>query len=239
MSRISVAMAVYNGEKYLKAQINSILVQLFQEDEIIVSYDESNDQTWKIISEYQEHDSRIKVYINNNHGVFENFENAILHCSGDYIFISDQDDLWDAKKRTLLVAAFQKNKADMVIHNGVHINCDGDVISEPFFSMYRIGPGKVKNFIKPRYSGCCTAFTATMAKKILPMPRNVGAYDHWLGTVGEFCGKVCYVDSILIYHRIHGENITPKSRRKLRFILKARMNLVLELVKRLKREKSK
>ena len=239
MASISVAMAVYNGEAYLPEQLDSILKQLEPQDEIVVSYDKSRDNTWQLLQEYQSKFPQVRVLENRNPGINGNFNNAIAGCRGDYIFICDQDDRWADNKRAAVVESFEKHGADMVIHNGVHIDGEGKVISEPFFSMYRIGDGKLKNILKPRYSGCCTAFTAEMAAKIMPMPMKLDAYDHWIGTVGEFFGKIAYDERILLYHRLHGGNVTPVSTRSLGVILKARGRLLWELAKRMNREKGR
>lgn len=239
MACISVAMAVYNGEAYLPEQLDSILKQLEPQDEIVVSYDKSRDNTWQLLQEYQSKYPQVRVLENQNPGINGNFNNAIAGCKGDYIFICDQDDRWADNKRAAVVESFEKHGADMVIHNGVHIDGEGKVISEPFFSMYRIGDGKLKNILKPRYSGCCTAFTAEMAAKIMPMPMKLDAYDHWIGTVGEFFGKIAYDERILLYHRLHGGNVTPVSTRSLGVILKARGRLLWELAKRMNREKGR
>ena len=239
MASISVAMAVYNGEAYLPEQLDSILKQLEPQDEIVVSYDKSRDNTWQLLQEYQSKYPQVRVLENQNPGINGNFNNAIAGCKGDYIFICDQDDRWADNKRAAVVESFEKHGADMVIHNGVHIDGEGKVISEPFFSMYRIGDGKLKNILKPRYSGCCTAFTAEMAAKIMPMPMKLDAYDHWIGTVGEFFGKIAYDERILLYHRLHGGNVTPVSTRSLGVILKARSRLLWELAKRMNREKGR
>lgn len=239
MASISVAMAVYNGEAYLPEQLDSILKQLEPQDEIVVSYDKSRDNTWQLLQEYQSKYPQVRVLENQNPGINGNFNNAIAGCKGDYIFICDQDDRWADNKRAAVVESFEKHGADMVIHNGVHIDGEGKVISEPFFSMYRIGDGKLKNILKPRYSGCCTAFTREMAAKIMPMPMKLDAYDHWIGTVGEFFGKIAYDERILLYHRLHGGNVTPVSTRSLGVILKARSRLLWELAKRMNREKGR
>lgn len=239
MKTISVAMAVYNGEKYLPEQLDSILSQLEPGDEIVVSYDKSKDGTWALLQSYQEKYPQVKVLENQNPGINGNFNNAIAGCSGDYIFICDQDDRWPENKRAAVVETFEKTGADMVIHNGVHIDGEGKTISEPFFTMYRIGDGKLKNILKPRYSGCCTAFTKEMAAKIMPMPMVLDAYDHWIGTVGEFMGKIAYDERILLYHRLHGGNVTPVSTRSLKVILKARATLLRELRRRIRRERGK
>lgn len=239
MKKISVAMAVYNGERYLPEQLDSILKQLEPQDEIIVSYDRSKDGTWNLLQTYAAKFSQVKVFENENPGIAGNFDNALSHCTGDYHFICDQDDRWADNKRSTVVAAFETTGADMIIHNGVHIDVDGKIISDPFFTMYRIGDGKLRNLIKPRYSGCCTAFTSEMAKKILPIPNRIDAYDHWVGTIGEYMGRIAYEDSILLYHRLHDNNVTPTSNRSLSVIFKARLGLIRELWVRRKRERVK
>ena len=238
MAKISVAMAVYNGEKYLPKQLDSILKQLEPQDEIIVSYDKSKDGTWELLQSYAAKYPQVRVVCNDRPGINGNFNNALTAATGDYLFICDQDDCWADNKRAAVLETFRRTGADMVIHNGVHIDPDDKVISQPFFTMYRIGDGKVKNILKPRYSGCCTAFTREMAQKILPIPQDIDAYDHWVGTVGEFMGKIAYDDRILLYHRLHGENVTTSTRGIAR-ILKARMGLLTHLRKRMRRERGK
>ena len=229
MSKISVAMAAYNGEQFLPEQIDSILPQLQQEDELVVSYDKSSDRTLELLTDYAARDARVKIFMNDRPGIAGNFNNAISHCTGDYIFICDQDDRWAETKRDSVVECFEKTGADMVIHNGVHVNSAGRIISKPFFTLYRIGDGKFKNLLKPRYSGCCTAFTKEMATHILPIPQDIDAYDHWIGTIGEFYGKIAYLNQILLFHRIHGENVTPQSTRSLVTVVKARATLLRHL----------
>lgn len=238
MSRISVAMAVYNGEQYLPNQLDSILVQLEPNDELVISYDVSKDRTWEVLNEYQAKDIRVKVYCNQHPGIAGNFDNALRHCGGDYIFVSDQDDEWKPNKREIVVRAFVETRADMVIHNGIHTNAELVPITEPFFSIYRIGDGKIRNIIKSRVSGCCMAFTRQMCKKILPIPMNMDGYDRWIGTIGEFTGKISYINDVLLLHRLHGENATPTSPRSFATKIAIRINLLHHLCKRLKRERN-
>lgn len=229
--KISIAMAVYNGEKFISQQIESILCQLNADDELVISYDNSSDNTLNIINSIKDCDQRVKVYVNKNPGVFGNFDNAISKTTGDIIFISDQDDVWDRNKVETVLSHFNDD-VDIVIHNGVHIDENGCVISKNFFELYNIKKSIVKNFIKPRYSGCCMAFKNELKKKILPIPLDVGAYDHWIGMVGELFYKVCFINDVLIYHRIHNNNVTPTSRRRLSSIIKYRLFLLIQLFKR-------
>lgn len=239
MSRISVAMAVYNGERFLKEQLDSVLTQLEPQDELIASYDVSKDGTWELLQRYRAEFPQLRVIENQHPGVNGNFNNAIAACTGDYIFICDQDDRWAENKRSAVVETFEKTGADMVIHNGVHINASGEIISEPFFSMYRIGNGKLRNILKSRYSGCCMAFSREMKEKIMPMPMDIDAYDRWIGTVGEFLGKIAYDDRVLLYHRLHGDNVTPESSRSVGVIVRSRIQLIRELRSRCARERSR
>ena len=237
MATISVAMTAYNGAEYIKEQLDSILCQLKPGDEIVVSSDVSRDNTWEILQTYGAQYAQVRVIQNQNPGINGNFNNAIAACEGDIIFICDQDDRWAENKRQAVLETFEKTGADMVIHNGVHMDSHGQVISEPFFSIFRIGDGKLKNILKPRYSGCCIAFTREMKRKIMPMPMNLDAYDHWIGTIGEFFGTIAYDDRVLLYHRLHGGNVTPNSSRSLKVILKARATLLRELWRRAIRER--
>ena len=83
--RASIAMAVYNGENFLREQIDSILALMSEQDELIISYDKSTDNTWNIIVERSRADSRIKVVMNKNKaGVISNFNNCIACCNGIY-----------------------------------------------------------------------------------------------------------------------------------------------------------
>lgn len=109
--KISICMATYNGAKYIREQVDSILSQEFRvnkdvEMELIVSDDHSSDDTVAILESY--HNPRIKIfthhqgqrfkYLNATRACMRNFENAIRHASGDYIFLSDQDDRWYPQK---------------------------------------------------------------------------------------------------------------------------------------------
>ena len=95
---ISVAMAVCNGEKYIEQQLNSIIHNLKKEDEIIISYNASEDATLEMIEEAAHQLPIIKVYSCEEKGVIANYENAISHCNNEYIFLADQDDVWTDNK---------------------------------------------------------------------------------------------------------------------------------------------
>ena len=137
---ISVCMATYNGQKYIKQQIVSILKQLSETDELIISDDNSLDNTKEVINEIN--DNRIKFYIHNRDfskkkhqsGYYcsNNFSNAIEKASGDYIFLSDQDDNWcDNKVERILN---ELKTSDLCMSNFSIIDGSEKVITQKYFS---------------------------------------------------------------------------------------------------------
>ena len=90
---ISVALPVYNGALYLEQQLNSILEQLEPGDEIVAAYQPSSDNSLEILERYQRSDERVKILHNDRKGITSNFQLALEHCGGDYIFLCDQDDV--------------------------------------------------------------------------------------------------------------------------------------------------
>ena len=98
---ISVAMATFNGEPYIQEQLDSIYNQTRKVDEIIIVDDCSTDSTVRVIEQYilSHKDIDIKLYKNEeNLGYKKNFKKAISLCHGDYVFLSDQDDIWMTDK---------------------------------------------------------------------------------------------------------------------------------------------
>lgn len=223
--RASVAMAVYQGELYIKKQLDSIIAQLADDDELVISYDSSTDRTWDIIHAYAEEDRRIFVVKDEGRGVVDNFNNALAHCRGKYLFIADQDDIWLPGKIAGMIGAFEATNASLLVHNGVTIDETDAVISGDFFSTYRIGPSFWRNFMKSRYSGCCMAFTAEFAAFALPIPREVDAYDRYLALCAEKYAQIGFLTDIWILHRLHGKNVTPQRQRSFSKIIKTRLTM--------------
>ncbi len=231
--RVSVALPVYNGAQYLEEQMESILVQLKSEDEVVVAYQRCEDDSLKILQQFQRRDSRVKIYVNHQTGVTANFQLAIERCNGDYIFLSDQDDVWLPEKRDHIAELLRESKADLVVHNAVHTDAALHPQERNFFQIYPIGPGVWHNIVKPRMSGCCMAFTKEFSRKLLPLPEIYG-YDQWINVLAECCGKVIYLDEVLLLHRLHGENVTT-STRALSVVLRCRAKLLWSLGLRLLR----
>lgn len=229
--RVSVAMATYNGEQYIKEQIDSIMINLNENDELVISDDGSKDSTRDIIEEYIKNDNRIKLVNGPKNGVKQNFANAISNCKGEYIFLADQDDIWEKNKVELVLNCFNEEKCTLVIHDNQVINENEQVVIPSFFEYRNSGAGKFKNIWKNTYIGCCMAFKSEIKKDILPIPNNIEMHDQWIGIVNEYVGKSVFLKDKLIRYRRHGGNVSQMKHYGLGKMIKNRIVLIINYVR--------
>lgn len=227
-------MAVYNGEKYISDQIKSIIVQLRENDELVISYDDSSDKTLDIIKSFADSDSRIKLFPGPNKGVIANFENAIKRCMNECIFLSDQDDIWTEDKVKCVLKEFEDNKVDLVIHDARIVDENLNQVNESFFNLRKCKKGLIKNIVKNSYIGCCMAFKSSLKKYILPFPHNIPMHDQWIGLIAEHKGNVKFLDKKLILYRRHGNNLSSSSHSGVKQMIAWRYNIVKEYMRRCK-----
>ena len=233
-SSVSVAMATYNGEKYIKEQIDSILLNLSDNDEVIISDDGSTDKTLKIIKEYQKKDSRIKLFVGPKQGVKQNFANAISKCENSYIFLADQDDIWMEDKVKIVLETFKKNNCLVVQHDCSLINQKKEEILNSYFNFRKCGRGIIKNLYKNTYIGCCMAFKKELVSLILPIPNNIDMHDQWIGMLGD--KKSVFIKDKLIYYRRHEGTVSDCfHHHPLKTMIKDRFNLVVQFIRRIKK----
>ena len=233
--KISVCLASYNGEKYIKEQLESILPQLDEKDEVIISDDRSSDDTVDTIRSLE--DSRIKIIYNQNEkGYSKNFENAINSATGDIIFLCDQDDVWMPNKVQIMLMALQN--ADLAISDAMITNENLTSTLGSHFTQYKTKRGFINNLLKTRYIGACMAFRKTMLSKVLPFPKNqkLCAHDYWIANIGELYYKTQLVDTPLIKYRRHGSNASnggETSKNSLSHKLKVRFYTFAKLISRI------
>ncbi|KGM45898.1 glycosyltransferase family 2 protein [Neobacillus niacini] len=207
--KVSVAMATYNGEKYLEQQIDSILMQLGSEDELIISDDHSSDQTIAIIERYLKNDQRVKLFTNEESGVTSNFENAIKRTQNDIIFLSDQDDIWKPEKVKTVKSYYEKHpNIQMIMSDITVVDNQLNTTIESFFHYRGSRAGVIKNIFKNSYIGCAMSFRKELKTKILPIPRNVPMHDMWIGLVADMNKSALLIPEKLIYYRRHDATVT-------------------------------
>lgn len=211
MTRVSVCVATFNGSKYILGQLASILNQLDRDDEVVVCDDGSTDDTVCLIKSLN--DPRVQIYINDvNIGHVKNFERAISIARNDIIFLSDQDDVWEAGKVSLIKSLFAKDESVCVIHHGmVRIDSNGVLLPgvgrvSPFFSRHVL----ISQFWKSFVFGCCLAFRRDFRREIIPFPNIVYAHDHWIALAAGSKNGFLNIADALIRYRMHENNLTPK-----------------------------
>lgn len=227
---ISVCMTTFNGEKFIFDQINSILMQLGVDDEIIIVDDKSTDKTIDCIKSLNI--KNLKLVINDkNLGVVKNFEKCLSLAKGDIILLADQDDIWYSNKVTIILQ-YLKNGFDCVISNISLIDKDGNLIQKKVYNNKR--EGLVKNIISNKYLGCAMAFNRNILNLILPFPDSISMHDIWIGNVAAFYKKLLFIDIPLVYYRRHDSNVSPtlsKSNISLINKIKYRLYLIINLIK--------
>lgn len=205
---ISVCLATYNGATYLREQVDSILPQLGNGDELVISDDGSTDETLQILVAYK--DERIKIFHNKGrHGFIGNFENALRHSKGDYIFLSDQDDIWIPGKVEKCVTMLEKYVA--INHNSLLVNQKGEPTGNDFFTLHKSKGGYWQTLIRNSYSGCCMAFRRELLNSALPFPSQIASHDIWIGLLAEKHGKTLFYNEPLLFYRRHDSNASSTS----------------------------
>ncbi|GHT09991.1 hypothetical protein AGMMS4956_00630 [Bacteroidia bacterium] len=208
---ISIAMATYNGEKYLREQMDSILRQTHQEFEVVVCDDASTDATWQILQEYERQDARIHCYWNEkNLGYLKNFEKAIRLCKGDYIALSDQDDIWTEDHLEVLFTTIGNNQ--LCCGNWLLINEDGKNLTKTCDD--NLGDGAtsddvcVKKVLYGRnlYQGASMLLGKSFMSSALPIPNGVVTHDVWFALLSNVMHSFVYTHKIITHYRQHGNN---------------------------------
>ena len=202
---VSVCIASYNGEKYIKEQLLSILPQLGPADEIVISDDGSKDNTRKAAEELA--DSRIRFVDGPKKGFACNFFNAVSCASNEIVFLCDQDDIWASDKVEKVMRVFEEDpECTTVIHEMYTFHDSIDEKGNEFPRKYK--KGFVHNVLFSGYWGCCMAFKKSLLEGYLPVTQTRLAHDQLIGLLSERAGKTCLIPEKLLYHRMHGGNKT-------------------------------
>lgn len=205
-SLVSIALCTYNGGAFLQEQLDSLLQQNYTNIEIIAVDDASTDGTWSILEKNASSDNRLKVFINEkNIGYNKNFEKAISLCSGQYIAISDQDDIWERDKIEKMMQQWPDGALFVYSLSGDFYGSDFEgrrpaprVVYTPINDVHKLvfnSPvhGHACMFIKELFD-CCT-----------PFPEAI-FYDWWMSMHAAATGTIGCIPETLTWHRVHDNN---------------------------------
>lgn len=216
MEQIDILLTTYNGEKYLKEQIDSILNQTYTNFRLLISDDCSKDSTIKILKEYEQKDNRIKVFLQEkNLGYVKNFEFLLTKVENEIYALSDQDDVWNNDKVEKTYKKLKEEDADLVFTDLEIVNEKLKTINSSF-NDYMFLSRKIKKYYKDyrlQYlynciTGCTLMSKKKYLEKIIPIPMDSKyvIHDTWIGLIVALNGKIAYLDEATIKYRQHGNN---------------------------------
>ena len=225
---ISVCIATYNGERYIRQQIESIVCQLNVDDEIIVSDDGSTDGTLDIVKGIG--DKRIKIIEGpGRKSPILNFECALKASKGDFIFLSDQDDVWKPDKVEICMKWLKTYHC--VVSDAEVTDNSLKPLYPSLYAIMQVRQGRIYNTIwKNGYTGCCMAFRRNVLEASLPFPKNIPMHDIWIGNVAAYKYNVIFIPDRLIHFRRH-ENTISCNGKGSKFTIWQQMKFRLNIIK--------
>ncbi len=215
--KISVALCTYNGEKYIKEQLDSILNQTTRVDEIVICDDRSTDNTMDIVKQYEnKYPDIFRIFINEQTlKSVKNFEKAIFLCTGEITFLSDQDDFWYPEKVSVMMESFlAQPNMKAFCSNGFLMDENSEIIADHFtkWDVYEKYSAEnphhdTFNFLiqKGNFStGATMAINTDFAKSTFPIPEVQDFHhDEWITLLATVEGKMGFINQKLINYRVH------------------------------------
>ncbi|RIW13389.1 glycosyltransferase family 2 protein [Algoriphagus lacus] len=212
---ISVAVCTYQGEKFLKEQLDSLISQTYHPFEIVIHDDHSNDGTWEIIELYQsKFPNLIRTHRNRTRlGIKTNFQLAFNDCKGELIAPCDQDDLWHPKKLELMSTRIKNHL--LIYHDSELIDASGNRLGTKISDKFRFikGSDPTPFLLFNCVSGHSMLFHQSLLKDALPFPQ-VGYHDHWLVYMAAEKGSIDYMEESLVFFRQHDRNASGYGKRR-------------------------
>lgn len=222
MEKIDILLATYNGEKFVKDQIESILNQTYEDFNLIISDDASTDNTLNILEEYEKKDTRIKVFKKEkNEGLIANFEFLLKNVTSDYFMFSDQDDIWKKDKIEKSINKLKEENSGLV-YTDLEIVDESLNVIYPSYWKYKKIYNKIKKYnnfealyLNNFVTGCTILAKSKYIKDILPLPRNSKfvLHDYWTALIISAKDKISFVEEPTIQYRQHKNNRVGSSRK--------------------------
>lgn len=203
--KVSIAMATYNGAAYLQEQLESFVQQTRLPDELVVCDDGSVDETQRILLEFKKAAPfQVHISVNpSNLGFTKNFSNAMQMCTGDLVFLADQDDVWDANKVARILEVSKAFPwASLIVH-------DGRLVDSVLTWSGATNRGQVLSAFGSDASlttGALTVYKRELGELALPVPEGIVGHDQWLHHIALLIGKRLVISDVLQSVRRHAAN---------------------------------
>lgn len=215
---ISIALCTFNGEEFLEEQLESLVNQTYQNLEIIIIDDLSTDRTLQILKGYANKFATIKLFQNEvNLGYIKNFEKAISLCTGEFIALADQDDIWELHKIDLMFNHI--GKSYLIYHDSAFIDSHGKLMGKNLSDIVNFYDGDSPNAFL--FFNCVSShallFNKRLKNYLFPFPHS-NLHDAWIAYVALNMGSITYIKDCLVKYRNHSKNTTD--------ILKQRKNII-------------
>ncbi len=218
IEHVSIALAVYNGEKYLPELLASLEKQTLKPFELVVLDDCSSDNSLEIIQNYALSFSK-KIYNNSqNEGPVFTFKKLAALCSGDYIAFCDQDDIWMSHKLEWSVSELKKlsgNIPGLVFTDLSVIRENGELLYTSYWKMKHIYPHRLSfndllygNFV----IGCTILINKKMREELTKMPLNIVMHDWWIALIAYSIGGYRIINAATVLYRSHQKSVTDKNK---------------------------
>ena len=215
---VDVVLATFNGGRFLREQLDSLLVQSFSDFRVLVGDDGSSDETLAIVAEYSRKNPDRFFFLEAalGLGACGNFARLLSESTGDYVFLSDQDDVWDREKMSLSLEAIKSLEAKvgentpLLVHTDLLVVDDElRLISQSFFDFQHLDSRRTDFrdlLFQNTVTGCSVVMNRALVRKALPVPSAVVMHDWWLALVASSFGYIGFVNRPLISYRQHSSN---------------------------------
>lgn len=205
MTEVSVALATCNGMRFLSEQLDSIEAQTRLPNELIVTDDASTDETAAVVERFATQSGmECSVYKNERRlGYAQNFSRTLSRTQGEIVFLSDQDDRWDADKIETMLAELERSPDAQVLA------CDARLVDG---KLKPVGVTKLEQIRRSGmpaetfFMGCCMAVRRDFLQRILPIPPGFPEHDQWIATIARAFGVMKVIEKPLQDYRLHDHN---------------------------------
>ncbi|MDF2543976.1 MAG: hypothetical protein K0S47_3694 [Herbinix sp.] len=221
MSKITIVMASYNGEHYIRDQIDSIIASTYQDFDLFIYDDGSKDTSLDILGEYvRNYPDKIHVTQNKvNLGVTRNFLEGIRNSTSDYVMLCDQDDVWKKDKISVTLRRLSKMEEQYgkelpcaVFTDAEVVNQDLKTLHASFFEASHLDPHKTDLnhlLMENKFIGCTVMINAALRDilKSKPLPKSAKLHDGWIGLMAASFGEISFINTATLLYRQHGGNV--------------------------------